>query len=52
MQAYETSTAPLVDFYRRRNLLIVVPAEGTPEEICQRSLRALPSEGRALRGPK
>ena len=52
MQAYETSTAPLADFYRQRNLLIAVPAEGTPVDIFQRSLRALPSEGRAPRGPK
>jgi len=52
MQAYETSTAPLADFYRRRNLLIPVAAEGTPEEIFQRSLCALPPEGRPPRGRK
>jgi len=42
MQAYETSTAPLADFYRQRKLLIPVAAEGTPEDIFQRSLGALP----------
>jgi len=41
MQAYETSTAPLADFYQRRGLLRSISAEGTPEEICQRTLEAL-----------
>jgi adenylate kinase len=41
MQAYEKSTAPLVDFYRARGLLRSVSAEGTPEEICQRTLPVL-----------
>jgi adenylate kinase len=41
MEAYERSTAPLTDFYRRRNLLISVPAEGTPEQIYERTLGAL-----------
>ena len=43
MQAYETSTAPLAGFYRRRKLLIEISAEGTPEDIFERSLRALPN---------
>lgn len=41
MQAYEKSTAPLADFYRRRNLLVSVSAEGTPEEIFNRTIEAL-----------
>lgn len=41
MQAYETSTAPLADFYRKRNLLVPILAEGAPEEIYQRSVAAL-----------
>jgi adenylate kinase len=41
MEAYETQTAPLADFYRRRSLLVSIPAEGTPEEIFQRTLKAL-----------
>jgi adenylate kinase len=41
MQAYERSTTPLTDFYRRRNLLISIVAEGTPEEIFARTLKAL-----------
>ncbi len=39
--AYETSTAPLADFYRQRNLLIPVTADGAPEEILSRTLTAL-----------
>ena len=41
MQAYEQSTVPLVDFYRRQNKLVSISAEGSPEEICRRSLEAL-----------
>jgi adenylate kinase len=41
MQAYARSTAPLADHYRRQGLLRVVSAEGSPEEVCARSLRAL-----------
>jgi adenylate kinase family enzyme len=41
MEAYENSTAPLMDFYRKRDLLISVAAEGTPEEIFARTLLAL-----------
>jgi adenylate kinase len=45
MEAYENSTAPLADFYRRRNLLVSVPAEGSPEEIFQRTLDSLRAKG-------
>ena len=41
MKAYETSTAPLADFYRTREILCPVSAEGTPEQICARTLAAL-----------
>jgi adenylate kinase len=41
MQAYEQSTAPLIDYYRRQSLLVAIPAEGTPEQIYQRSVAAL-----------
>jgi adenylate kinase len=41
MEVYERSTAPLIDSYRNKNLLLSIPAEGTPEEICQRALDAL-----------
>ncbi len=41
MEAYERSTAPLADFYRRRNLLVPIMADGTPEAIFERSIAAL-----------
>lgn len=43
METYERSTAPLADFYRRRNLLRSVSAAGTPEEIYQRTAAVLGS---------
>jgi adenylate kinase len=45
MAVYEKSTRPLADFYRQRGLLVTVEAEGTPEEIYQRTLTALGSAG-------
>jgi len=47
MQAYATSTAPLTDYYSRKGLLISINAEGSPEEIFQRTMKAL--EARAAR---
>ncbi len=41
MAAYEQSTAPLADFYRRKGLLVSISAEGTPEEIFSRTVQAL-----------
>ncbi len=41
MEAYERSTAPLADFYRGKGLLISVLADGAPEKIFERTLRAL-----------
>jgi adenylate kinase len=41
MAAYEKSTKPLADFYQQRGLLVTIEAEGTPEEIYQRTLTAL-----------
>ncbi len=41
MEAYERSTAPLMDYYRQRGLLLTINAEGSPEEIFQRTLTAL-----------
>jgi len=47
MEAYERSTAPLADFYRGRKLLLSISAEGSPEEIFQRTLAALKPKGQA-----
>jgi adenylate kinase len=41
MEAYEKSTAPLADFYRKKGLLVSISAEGKPEEIFQRTMAAL-----------
>jgi adenylate kinase len=48
MAAYEKSTAPLIEYYRRQGLLVSVSAEGTPEEIYRRSVAAL--NARAVAG--
>lgn len=37
MNAYEIKTRPLINFYQERGLLITVSAEGSPEEIYQRT---------------
>lgn len=41
MDAYEQSTAPLTDFYRKAGLLVQVSATGTPEDIYQRTISEL-----------
>jgi adenylate kinase len=43
MEVYEKSTKPLTDFYQQRGLLVTIEAEGTPEEIYQRTLTGLNS---------
>jgi adenylate kinase len=43
MEVYEKSTKPLTDFYGQRGLLLTIEAEGTPDEIYQRTLAALGS---------
>jgi adenylate kinase len=45
MEAYETSTAPLTEFYKIRGLLRSVSAEGSPAAICARTLKALRAAG-------
>ena len=45
MAAYESSTAPLADYYRRQDLLVSVPAEGSPEAIYQRTAQLLKARG-------
>lgn len=41
MQAYEESTRPLADYYRRDGRLVSICADGTPEEIYERTIAAL-----------
>ena len=47
LEAYERSTAPLIEFYAKAGLLMRVPAKGTPEEIYNRTIPEL--ESRRLR---
>lgn len=44
LEAYEKSTAPLIEFYGKLGLLVSVSAFGTPEEICERTLEQLSSK--------
>ncbi len=41
MDAYQRSTAPLIEYYRKAGLLIPISAVGTAEQILQRTLTAL-----------
>jgi len=41
MEAYEKSTAPLAEFYRQQGRLVPVLAEGSPEQIFERTISAL-----------
>ena len=44
METYDQSTAPLTGYYKAKGLLINVVADGTPEEIYQRTLAQLNSK--------
>jgi adenylate kinase len=41
MSAYETSTRPLIDYYAGHGLLRTISAEGTPEQIYERTMAIL-----------
>jgi adenylate kinase len=41
MAAYEKSTSPLIDYYRKLGLLLAISADGSPEEIYLRTMTAL-----------
>jgi adenylate kinase len=41
MQAYESSTAPLIEFYKAQGALLSVAGTGTPDEICAHTISAL-----------
>jgi adenylate kinase len=41
MEAYERSTLPLLEYYRRRGLLCTVSADGAPETVLARTRHAL-----------
>ena len=46
MEAYQRSTAPLIDFYRASGLLLPIEATGSPDAIFQRTCRALAGRNR------
>jgi adenylate kinase len=46
LEAYERSTAPLIEFYKNLGLLMPIPAKGTPDEILARTLEKLEKLGR------
>jgi len=41
LEAYERSTAPLIDSYKKLGLLVQVEAKGSPDEICARTMALL-----------
>jgi adenylate kinase len=41
LRVYAQETAPLLDFYARRGLLVRVDAAGTPEEVAEQILAAV-----------
>ena len=41
LEAYECSTAPLIQFYKDLGVLTSVAACGSPDEICERTITAL-----------
>lgn len=45
MRIHEENTLPLLEFYRRRGLLVSISADGAPEEILKRTLDASPFAG-------
>lgn len=52
MEVYEKSTRPLIDFYQERGLLKTISAEGTPEEIFDRTLATLGLSKTAVASPE
>jgi adenylate kinase len=48
MEAYERSTAPLIEFYKAEGALLPVAATGTPDEICARTISALVARAGAM----
>jgi adenylate kinase len=41
LEAYDRCTVPLIEFYRKLDLLLPVSASGAPETICERTMVAL-----------
>jgi len=41
LEAYDRSTMPLIQFYKKAGLLLTIAATGAPQEICAKTLTAL-----------
>jgi adenylate kinase len=41
LELYERQTAPLLDFYRRANLMVTVAGIGSPDAVTRRMVRAI-----------
>jgi adenylate kinase len=52
MRTYRAKTAPLIEFYRGRGLLVTVDADGTVEDVQRRLALALAARARAEGGAK
>ncbi len=48
LEAYERSTAPLIDFYAIKGLLVRVAATGSPDDICEKTVQQI--GGRRIKG--
>ena len=49
LEVYASNTAPLIEFYQKLGLLIPVLATGSPEEIFERTIAALPARSQSAR---
>lgn len=47
LEVYKQSTAPLIEFYKKAGLLMPVAANGSPEEICARTINGLTERRKA-----
>jgi adenylate kinase len=45
LDTYQKSTAPLTDYYQNRGLLLSISAEGSAEEVFQRTMTVLKAKG-------
>jgi adenylate kinase len=50
LEAYDRSTAPLIEFYSKLGLLMPVEASGNPDEICEKTMAGLTSRSAELAG--
>jgi adenylate kinase len=44
LETYEHFSRPLISFYQERGLLINIPADGTPEEVYERTRKVMPPD--------